>query len=276
MRWLLFAALVAASGCAELGISDGTSISVGKVSGGYLVKGAKLPDHGDGFTTRPIWIARNNRYGTDEMIAMIEGVARRMQTRIKDVQLVVADISARGGGANGSSEFHRSHQSGRDADMLYYMRDKDGIAFEPDAMHVFDGRGIARDGSGIRIDVARTWLLVKELISAPEAPVQWIFMYEPIAQLLIDHAKSIGEPLPLIVRARRALKQPGDSARHDDHMHVRVYCSHADRAYGCVDVGPMEALAQREAETSEVLQLAGEAVGLAARSGRIAARYDQP
>jgi len=276
MRWLLFAALVAASGCAELGISDGTSISVGKVSGGYLVKGAKLPDHGDGFMTRPIWIARNNRFGTDEMIGMIEGVARRMATRVKDVQLVVADISSRGGGANGSSEFHRSHQSGRDADLLYYMRDKDGNPFEPDAMHVFDGRGIARDGSGVRIDVPRTWLLVKELVSAPEAPVQWIFMYEPIAQLLIDHAKQIGEPMAVIVRARRALKQPGDSARHDDHLHVRIYCSHADRAYGCVDLGPMELLAQREAETSEVLQLAGEAVGLAARTGRIAARYDQP
>jgi penicillin-insensitive murein endopeptidase len=222
-----------------------------------------------------VWIARNNRFGTDEMIALIEGVARRMETQVKDVQLVVGDISARGGGTNGSSEFHRSHQSGRDADLLYYMRDKDGNPFEPDAMHVFDGRGIARDGSGIRIDVPRTWLLVKELVAAPEAPVQWIFMYEPIAQLLIDHAKQIGEPLAIITRARRALKQPGDSARHDDHLHVRIYCSHADRAYGCVDLGPMELLAQREAETSEVLELAGQAVGLAARSGRIELRSDQ-
>jgi penicillin-insensitive murein endopeptidase len=275
MRRLLFAALLLVSGCAELGISDGTSISVGKVSGGYLVKGAKLPDEGDGFMTRQVWIARNNRYGTDEMIALIEGVARRMETQVKDVKLVVGDISSRGGGANGISEFHRSHQTGRDADLLYYMRDKDGNPFEPDAMHVFDGRGIARDGSGIRIDVPRTWLLVKELVAAPEAPVQWIFMYEPIAQLLIDHAKQIGEPMAVITRARRALKQPGDSARHDDHMHVRIYCSHADRAYGCVDLGPMELLVQREAETSEVLELAGEAVGLAARTGRIGLRTDQ-
>ncbi|HEY1811690.1 MAG TPA: penicillin-insensitive murein endopeptidase [Kofleriaceae bacterium] len=275
MRRLLFAALLLVSGCAELGISDGTSISVGKVSGGYLVKGAKLPDEGDGFMTRQVWIARNNRYGTDEMIALIEGVSRRMETQVKDVKLVVGDISSRGGGANGSSEFHRSHQTGRDADLLYYMRDKDGNPFEPDAMHVFDRRGIARDGSGIRIDVPRTWLLVKELVAAPEAPVQWIFMYEPIAQLLIDHAKQIGEPMAVILRARRALKQPGDSARHDDHLHVRIYCSRADRAYGCVDLGPMELLVQREAETSEVLELAGQAVGLAARTGRIGLRTDQ-
>ena len=275
MRRLWFAALLL-SGCAELGISDGTSISVGKVSGGYLVRAAKLPDHGDGFTTRDVWRARNNRYGTDEMVGLIMGVARRMATQVKDVKLVIGDLSSRGGGPNGSSEFHRSHQSGRDADFLYYMRDKDGNPFEPDAMHVFDGRGRTHDGSGVTIDVPRTWLLVKEIVAAPEAPVQWIFMYEPIAQLLIDHAKQIGEPIQVITRARLALKQPGDSARHDDHMHVRVYCSHADRAYGCVDVGPMELLAQREAETSEVLELASEAVGLAARSSRIASRRDEP
>ncbi|HEX4453319.1 MAG TPA: penicillin-insensitive murein endopeptidase [Kofleriaceae bacterium] len=275
MRRLLFAALLAigATGCAELGaVSDGTSVSVGKVSGGYLINAAKLPDQGDGFMTRPVWTARDNRYGTDEMIALLTGVARRMKTQIKDVDLVVADISAKNGGAHGSGEFHRSHQTGRDADLLYYMRDKDGNPFEPDAMHVFTGRGWARDGSGITIDVARTWLLVKELVAAPEATVQFIFMYEPIAQLLIDHAKQIGEPPQIVARARRVLRQPGDSARHDDHLHVRVYCSRADRAFGCVDIGPMDALADREGEQSEVLELAGQAVSSAARSGGISLR----
>jgi penicillin-insensitive murein endopeptidase len=275
MRRLLFAALIAMCGvgCAELGaVSDGTSVSVGKVSGGYLLNAAKLPDQGDGFMTRPVWIARDNRYGTDEMISLITGVARRMKTQIKDVDLVVGDISAKHGGTHGSSEFHRSHQTGRDADLLYYMRDKDGHPFEPDAMHVFTGRGWARDGSGITIDVPRTWLLVKELVAAPEATVQFIFMYEPIAQMLIDHAKQIGEPPQIIARARRVLRQPGDSARHDDHLHVRVSCSRTDRAFGCVDIGPMDALADREAEQSEVLELAGQAVSSAARSGGIAQR----
>ena len=38
-------------------------------------------------------------------------------------------------------------------------------------------------------------------------------------------------------------------------MHVRVYCSAADRAYGCVDIGPMELLAEREAEPSPMSAL---------------------
>jgi penicillin-insensitive murein endopeptidase len=247
------------AGCAELGvISDGTSISVGKPNNGYLVDAARLPDHGPGYTTREIWLKRNNRFGTDELVDLIVGVARRLSTQVKGVKLVVADMSSQGGG--GAFAFHRSHQSGRDADLVYYMRDAEGQPFEADAMHVFDARGRAKDGSGITIDVPRTWLLVKELIVAPEAPVQWIFMYEPIAQLLIDHAKQIGEPEALVARARRALKQPGDSARHDDHLHVRVYCSKADLEMGCLDIGPMELLAEREAERSQLLDMVGAVV----------------
>lgn len=252
MRCLALAVILA--GCAELGVvSDGTSISVGKPSRGYLLQGARLPDQGDGFITREIWRARDNRYGTDELVDLVVGVARRMHRVVPDVKLVVADLSGRGGGER--LAFHRSHQSGRDADLLYYMRDASGRPFEPDAMHVFNAAGRARDGSGITVDIPRTWLVIKELITAPEAPVQWVFMYEPIARRLLEHAQQIGEPEALIARARKTLKQPGDSARHDDHFHVRVYCSDADRAYGCVDIGPMELLAERQAEPPPVSAL---------------------
>ncbi|HEX8108643.1 MAG TPA: penicillin-insensitive murein endopeptidase, partial [Kofleriaceae bacterium] len=251
-RCLVLAVVLA--GCAELGVvGDGTSISVGKASNGYLIEGARLPDHGEGFTTRDVWRARDNRYGTDELIDLVVGVARRMHRQVAGVQIVIADLSGRGGGERYA--FHRSHQSGRDADLLYYLRDAGGQPFEPDAMHVFDAAGRARDGSGLTVDVPRTWLLVKELITAPEAPVQWIFLYEPLARRLLDHAARIGEPEAVIGRARKTLKQPGDSARHDDHMHVRVYCSPADRAYGCIDLGPMELLAERQAEPSPVSEL---------------------
>lgn len=240
------------AGCAELGVvTDGSSISVGRASHGYLVHGARLPDDGAGWTTREVWLARNNRYGTDELIDLIEAVGKRMHKRVSDVKLVVADISSQWGG--GAFAFHRSHQSGRDADLLYYMRDKDGQPFEPDAMHVFDAHGRAKDGSGITVDVPRTWMLVKDLVTAPEATVQYIFMYEPLAQMLIDHAKQAGEPEWVIVKVRRALKQPGDSARHDDHLHVRVYCTDSDRAYGCEDMGPMDLLAERQAEQKQLV-----------------------
>jgi penicillin-insensitive murein DD-endopeptidase len=252
MRWLALGIALLA-GCAELGLSDGTSISVGKPSNGYLLAGVRLPDRGEGFVTREVWRARNNRFGTDELIDLVTAVARRMHAQVPGVKLVVADLSGRGGGERAA--FHRSHQTGRDADLLYYMRDAAGQPFEPDAMHVFDAAARAVDGTGITIDVPRTWALVKELITAPEAPVQWIFMYEPIAQRLLAHAQQLGEPEALLARARATLRQPGDSARHDDHLHVRVYCSIADQRYGCVDIGPMELLAERAAEPSPMAVL---------------------
>ena len=252
MRAVLAAALALLAGCAELGVvTDGSSISMGKPNRGFLIDAARIPDDGAGWTTRDVWIARKNRYGTDELIDLVEATGKRMHKRYADVKLVVADLSSQSGG--GAFAFHRSHQSGRDADLLYYMRDKDGNPFEPDAMHVFDSRGRAKDASGITVDVPRTWTLVKDLVTAPEATVQFIFMYEPLAQLLIDHAKQAGEPEWVIVKVRRALKQPGDSARHDDHLHVRVYCAPTDRQYGCEDMGPMELLAEREAEQNQLL-----------------------
>ena len=241
-------ALLVASGCAELGataVGDGTSVSVGRPSNGYVVDGKRLPDSGEGFTTRDVWKSRGNRYGTDELLDLLTGVGRRMARHV-DTRLVVADLSGRGGGE--SRKWHRSHQSGRDVDLVYYMRSPDGKPFEADAMRAFDANGLAKDGSGITVDIPRMWLLVKELVTAPEARVQWVFIYEPIAAKLIEHATALGEPEALIARARKTLKQPGDSAPHNDHMHVRVYCTDTDRMFGCVDIGPMELYAEREAE----------------------------
>ncbi|MGE0402985.1 MAG: hypothetical protein AB7T06_40135, partial [Kofleriaceae bacterium] len=137
------------------------------------------------------------------------------------------------------------HQSGRDVDLVYFMRDAQGKPMEADAMRVFDDNGLARDGSGITIDIPRTWELVRSLITAREAYVQWVFMYQPIANKLLEHAMAKGESDFVIARAQLVMKQPGDSARHDDHIHVRVYCSDRDRAYGCVDIGPMQPLFER-------------------------------
>jgi penicillin-insensitive murein endopeptidase len=242
----LWLGLAAAPGCVELGIiGDGTSVSIGRPSHGRISGGVRIPDSGEGYVTGAPWVARGQRYGTDELVDLIIATARRMAPRAGR-RLVVADLSGAGGGP--AHAWHRSHQSGRDVDLLFYVLGPSGEPLEPAGMQAFDARGAARGGSGRTVDVARTWELVKELITAPEAAVQWVFMYEPIAARLIDHAVAAGEPDRLVARARAALKQPGDSARHDDHLHVRVYCARDDAAAGCVDVGPMALLAEHEAE----------------------------
>lgn len=244
--------LLALAGCAELGvISDGTSISMGKPQKGWLVAGARMPDKGEGFFTRSTWSSRGQRYGTDELVDLLTGVSRRMATRFKQ-RIVIADLSGKRGGE--AYEWHRSHQSGRDVDLLYYVRDRTGKPVEPDAMRVFDASGKAKDGSGYTVDVPRMWLLVKELLLAREAPVQWIFIFQPLADRIVAHAIAENEPEALVAMAKRALKQPGNGAPHHDHLHVRVYCSKADLAYGCVNIGPMDLMTERDAERHPELQ----------------------
>ena len=40
-----------------------------------------FPDDGAGWTTRDVWIARKNRYGTDELIDLVEAAGKRMHKR---------------------------------------------------------------------------------------------------------------------------------------------------------------------------------------------------
>jgi penicillin-insensitive murein endopeptidase len=56
---------------------------------------------------------------------------------------------------------------------------------------------------------------------------------------LLDHARAIGEPDDLIIQAGFVLHQPGDSAPHDDHFHLRIYCAPTDRTAGCRDRGAL-------------------------------------
>lgn len=270
---LTLASIAVAAGCAELGVvTDGSSVSYGRPSRGYLIDGVKLPDRGDGFTTRQMWAQRGNRYGTNELVALLRGVAKRMRHQVRDVRLVIADLSSNGGGA--ATKFHRSHQTGRDVDILYYMRDANGRPVEPDSMIVVDRTLAAKDQSGLRIDVPRTWKLVRELLTAQEAYVQYIFMYQPIAQRLIEHAQKIGEDPVIIARAIKACRQPGDSAPHNDHIHVRIYCAAEDRAFGCVDMGPLDLLAERETEKQQMIAAVADALtgeGEAVAAGESAA-----
>jgi penicillin-insensitive murein endopeptidase len=235
MRSALLIALALASGCAELGVvGDGSTIAWGKGSDGAVIDGVKLPAEGDGYWIPPLWRARGSSYGTDEAIDLVAAVARRIAVP-GTPRLGIGDLSPRGGGP---SVQHRSHQTGRDIDLLYFMTTAKGAPIENTEMRHLrrDGTSDPRDGGPARkFDVARNWQVVRALITAREAEVEFVFLYEPLSQLLLDHARAIGEPDELIALARARLHQPSDSAKHDDHMHVRIACPRGDVGAGCVD-----------------------------------------
>jgi penicillin-insensitive murein endopeptidase len=242
---VIAAAACALAGCASRQIlgEDG-SVSYGPSNAGALLAPAALPLDGIGYRVPPIWRRRGLRYGTDELVGLIQHVGREVARVAPGRSLAVADLSP---GRGGPSHWHRSHQTGRDVDLVFFARDAAGAPVEIEAMRRFDGdgRGLPqRDPAGqpmpdVTFDDAANWALVRALVENPVAPVQYAFISEELRLRLLDHAEAIGEPPALIAAAAALLRQPGDSAAHDDHLHVRVFCSPRDRERGCRDAGSL-------------------------------------
>lgn len=227
-----FAGLAGLAACAELGVvGDGTTVSWGPPNEGVLLGGARLPLAGEGFVVPPRWAARGTQYGTDELIDTIAFVGRAVVAAHPGSRLVVGDLSMRGGG---ESPHHRSHQTGRDVDLVLFARDRAGRALEVIEMRHFGEHGRTVDGGEpLRFDAARQWTVVRALLEAPGPGVANIFLYAPLRDLVLDHARASGAPDAVVDLAGLVMAQPGDSAPHDDHMHVRLFCAAADAT--CTD-----------------------------------------
>ncbi|MEL6179218.1 MAG: HEAT repeat domain-containing protein, partial [Myxococcota bacterium] len=91
---------------------------------------------------------------------------------------------------------------------------------------------------GFTFDVARNWALARALLTHPTIQVQWLFISNPLKEALLEHARAQQEPEQLLARAREVLWQPTDSSPHNDHFHLRVYCSQKERLEGCLNTGP--------------------------------------
>ena len=152
--------------------------------------------------------------------------------------LLVGDISARHGG---KIPLHRSHRTGRDADLLFYVTTPAGAPCPSPGFVRFSSDGLARlhpTDRFVRLDVERNWLLVKALVSSPHAQVQWLFVSREIEALIVDYALARDEDPALLWHAETVMLQPGDSTAHDDHFHLRIACSPEEAVAGCEGGGP--------------------------------------
>lgn len=185
------------------------SLSIGSPDAGLLLN--PLP-----FPAGPLWTVRNplESYATAETIAFITSAVEAVQSQFPDSpRLVIGDISRADGGRLNR---HRSHQSGRDADIGFFYRTGEAQDF---------ARGTSRN-----LDVARTWALVRALVT--ETDVERIFVDRSIQRLLFSHAVSIGEDRDWLddIFGRRTAGIGATiqhERRHQDHMHVRFYNARA-------------------------------------------------
>ncbi|HTM19277.1 MAG TPA: penicillin-insensitive murein endopeptidase [Kofleriaceae bacterium] len=227
----------------ERGRAEHGSLSCGSANRGALAYPAQIEPEGDAWVKPPPWKRRGLNFGTDELVGVIERAARRVAEQFPGSTLGVADMSKQAGGA---AVGHASHQSGRDADILYYAIDRAGNFVYPDSsmpVYTETGRAYYADAPEYKphirqrwFDLARNWALVEALIEDREANVVAIFVSGTIERWLLDYARAIGRPPRLIERAALILASPRGTPVHRDHMHIRVGCSPDDIAAGeCTD-----------------------------------------
>jgi murein endopeptidase len=177
--------------------------SLGTVSVGFADRGRVL--NAMPMPRDPAWIVERPTfsYGTRETVEGLAQVFRSVRRQFPDS--APARLSHVGAKDGGPLRPHRSHQSGRDADIGFFYK---GDRFPP--------QGAKREGL---IDPARNWALLRAFIT--ETDVQLILVDRGIQAVLQRYALSIGENAAWLSQVFGRIVRHARS--HRDHFHVRFY-----------------------------------------------------
>jgi penicillin-insensitive murein endopeptidase len=203
--------------------------SVGSPTEGHLVGGAHLDETGY-LRIVPADAAGDVRWGLEPLVGMIDRSARAVRRQFPDAVTSVGHLSREGGG---EIDRHRSHESGRDADIGFFVRTSTGKPLVASHFVPFRADGSAPTWPGAVFDDARNWALVASLLADPEAHVTHVFVAMPLRARLLAYAERVGVPSSLRVRAAELMQQPRGALPHDDHFHVRIGCP--AHMTGCVE-----------------------------------------
>ena len=211
---------------ADLGLSEGRrSRSIGFAWHGTLERPARLRSS-DTIRYVDEYAHGNHFFGTWELVQLIERAAARVSQRVPGAKLSMGELSAATGG---DIDGHHSHESGRDADISFYVLDGAGHPVAPGAFVAFNGDGTARRPNvGYRFDDTRNWELVARLVTDPDARVQFIFVSNQLRRRLLEEGARVHASRAVLDRAATVLGQPTVNP-HNNHFHVRIFCPPADR-----------------------------------------------
>ena len=217
------------------------STSLRNPNDGALRGGVPLPLRAPGLRFNPVRDP-SARYGTVEVVRALVRAGARVDQELGGLPVTINDLSRERGGP---IPHHRSHQSGRDVDVLFYQLGPDGKPIESvGAFFDSDGVGVdfrdladPNDDIVLQFDLARTWLFLRALIEDEEAQLQQIFVAEHLRTLLLEYARSNDEPSTTVTRFAAMSCQP--SYPHDDHFHFRFFCAPDDISEGCRDSAPL-------------------------------------
>lgn len=178
-------------------------LSIGTPDAGLLLNPVPFPEG-------PFWTVRDPReaWGTEETIDYIVTAIEAVEARYPgSPRVVIGDLSnPRGGRLNR----HRSHQTGRDADIGFYYRRGE-----------IDSFVTARKKD---LDLPRTWALVRALVT--ETDVDRIFVDRSLIAVLYPQAVAEGEDRAWLNDIFGRAGEKGiiqHERRHKDHLHVRFF-----------------------------------------------------
>lgn len=246
------------------------SRSVGTTTKGYVVHADELEAEGDGWRILTRQRARDLRYGSQEVVAILRDAGRAMRAKYPDSTVLVGNIGRPHGGG---IRYSVSHNNGRDADIAFMATDPEGRPVDVPDLLVFNDQGVSRTYDGYyRFDAERNWALVRALLESDAASVQYLFISNGLKNILMRWARANGEPADMIAMADTVLRQPGVQSPHDDHLHLRIFCPAEDILAGCQDFGAMHAWAPaRRVSTSDAVARASSYLSHDDPSVRIAA-----
>jgi penicillin-insensitive murein endopeptidase len=224
----------AAKGLPSLPVGMRQSRSLGYPWEGWLLRGVKLKSSSHlRYVTG--YQSLNYFYGTWQLVQLLDRAAFGVARRSPGARLSVGELSRLGGG---NLPGHASHESGRDADLGFYVRDSVGRPKEAFTYMNFDQNGRGEPPfQSLRFDVARNWELVAQLVSDSDARVQYLFVAPHLRALLLEEARRSKASAAVLARATRVMVPPSERHPHGNHFHLRVYCGPHERPQ-CTDQGP--------------------------------------
>lgn len=222
------------------GESRSVSRSVGSVTHGWLVNARRIAQPDPFLQSLPIQYERGLNFTSDAMYELLASAARHVAQKYPGAVVHLGNFSAQGGG---DIPYSFSHTSGRDGDVGFFLRGPDGQPVTPRGLVGLDANGRYKtsdpDGKEVvySFDTARNWALVEGFIQADAANLQYIFVSNPLKSMLLAEARRQGAAREVIQKASVLLHQPGGALPHNDHFHLRIYCSEIDVRSGCQEVG---------------------------------------
>lgn len=211
-----------ADALAETTGKQGKHASVGAPNRGTLRGGLRLK------SSKHLKVREGARtWGLPQLTRALQRAATRVNKKHGRSVLLVGDLSKKGGG---SLDGHKSHQTGRDADVGFYATNSRGKPITLKRFVAFDGAGKARgEPSWPRFDDARNWTFVEALLEDRDASVKYLFVSGALRARLLAYATKKAAPKELIDRAAAVMISPKEADAHDDHFHVRIACPEATR-----------------------------------------------